>query len=77
MDKTLAEIVMERLIEATIRAVKAEDELAKTKENEEIWRNASIRRDAEIDALNKEVEQLRAKLRAFEGMEEVINADRV
>ena len=68
--KAMVKAMMDSIIEVTTRAVNAENELKKVSEYEKIWHNASDRRDAENDALKKEVEQLKAKLNALEGVEE-------
>lgn len=69
MEKTLAEVIMEKLIEQTVRAYKAEDELAEAKTFQDIFSKSCDVKDAKIDALQKEVDQLRAKLNSMEGLE--------
>ena len=94
----LIQTLVERLIEQTVRAVKAEDSIAgylnqvedvkellkETKKDMETlqteyestngaWQyrgKVITEQKAQIDALKKEVEQLRAKLNALEGVEE-------
>ena len=68
-EKTLALTLVENLIEMTCRAVRAEDALVETTKYKDIFRDASARKDSEIDALKKEVEKLRAKLNTMEGLE--------
>ena len=68
-EKTLAEVLVQKLIEMTCRAVKAEDELTEAKTFQDIFSKSCDVKDAKIDALQKEVEQLRAKLNSMEGLE--------
>lgn len=70
MDKTLADVLVDRLIEATCRAVKAEDELEEAKKDKNLFMNGCDRRDTEIAALKKQVQNLEAKLASYEGLEE-------
>lgn len=69
MDKTLAEVIMDRLLEMTCRAVKAEDALAEMTRQRDIFYGSVQRLEPERDALKKEVDQLKAKLNTYEGLE--------
>ena len=68
-EKTLAEVLFDKFIEMTCRAVKAEDELTEAKMERDVFSKACDVKDAKISALTKEVEQLRAKLNSMEGLE--------